>query len=45
MQDIQIESQRDASLRATELVATAVYGVGELFDNYGIGLNSLSSIA
>ena len=45
MQDIQIESQRDASLRATELVATAVYGVGELFDNYGIGLDSLSSIA
>lgn len=45
MQDIQIEQQRDASLRATELVATAVYGKGELFDNYGIAINSLSSIA
>ena len=45
MQDIQIEQQRDASLRATELVATAVYGKGELFDNYGIAIDSLSSIA
>lgn len=44
MQDISIETQRDASLRATELVATAVYGVGELFDSYGIGLNFDSSI-
>jgi len=45
MQDIQIETQRDASLRATELVATAVYGVGELVDAYGIKLNFDSSIA
>lgn len=44
MQDINIETQRDASLRATELVATAVYGAGELFDNYGIGMNFDSSI-
>ena len=28
MQDLKIESQRDASLRADEIVATAVYGVG-----------------
>jgi hypothetical protein len=40
MQDIQIETQRDASLRATELVATATYGVGTLWDTYGIGLDS-----
>lgn len=45
MQDINIETQRDASLRATELVATAVYGVGELFDNYGIPMDFASSIA
>ena len=45
MQDINIETQRDASLRATELVATAVYGVGELFDNYGIPMDFVSSIA
>lgn len=44
MQDIQIETQRDASLRATELVATAVYGVGELYDGYGIKLNFDSSL-
>jgi N4-gp56 family major capsid protein len=44
MQDIAIETQRDASLRATELVATAVYGVGELYDGYGIALNFDSSI-
>ena len=29
MQDLKIESQRDASLRADEIVATAVFGVGE----------------
>ena len=44
MQDINIEVQRDASLRADELVATAVYGVGELFDTYGVELNFDSSI-
>lgn len=44
MQDISIEAQRDASLRATELVATAVYGVGELYDAYGIKLNFDSSL-
>ena len=35
MQDLKIETQRDASLRATEVVATAVYGTGELHDSYG----------
>lgn len=34
--DFQIEPQRDASLRAFELNATAVYGVGELDDSYGV---------
>jgi hypothetical protein len=34
--DFQIETQRDASLRAFELNATAVYGVGELDDSYGV---------
>jgi len=36
--DFQIEPQRDASLRAFELNATAVYGVGELDDSYGVEL-------
>jgi len=44
MQDIKIETQRDASLRADELVATAVYGVGELHDTYGVELHYDSSI-
>ena len=34
--DFQIERQRDASLRGWELNATAIYGVGELEDTYGI---------
>jgi N4-gp56 family major capsid protein len=44
MSDIRIETQRDASLRADELVATAVYGVGELYDGYGVKLQYDSSI-
>jgi len=44
MQDLRIETQRDASLRADEIVATAVYGVGELHDSYGIELLADSSI-
>ena len=44
MQDIKIETQRDASLRADEIVATAVYGVGELHDSYGVELHFDSSI-
>lgn len=40
MQDLKIESQRDASLRADEIVATAVYGVGELHDSYGVKLTA-----
>tara|TARA_B110000503_G_scaffold108136_1_gene161700 strand:+ start:1223 stop:2056 length:834 start_codon:yes stop_codon:yes gene_type:complete len=34
--DFNIEPQRDASLRAFELNATAVYGVGELDDTFGV---------
>jgi len=34
--DFNIEPQRDASNRAWELNATAVYGVGELDDSYGV---------
>ena len=38
MQDIRIATQRDESLRADEVVATAMYGVSELHDTYGIKL-------
>ena len=40
MQDLKIETQRDASLRADEIVATAVFGVGELHDTYGVKLTA-----
>ena len=36
--DFNLEVQRDASLRANELNATAVYGVAELDDDYGVEL-------
>ena len=44
MQDIKVETQRDASLRADEIVATSVYGVGEIHDTYGVELHYDSSI-
>ena len=40
MQDLKLETQRDASLRADEIVATAVYGVGEIHDTYGVKLTA-----
>ena len=36
--DFNLETERDASNRAFELNATAVYGVGELDDSYGVEL-------
>ena len=44
MQGLKIETQRDASLRADEIVATAVYGVGEIHYTYGVELHHDSSI-
>ena len=44
MQDLKIETQREASLRADEIVATAVYGVSELHDSYGIEMLNESVI-
>jgi N4-gp56 family major capsid protein len=45
MQDISIETERNASLRADELVATAVYGVNTLFDTYGCQMTADSTLA
>jgi hypothetical protein len=45
MKDISIELQRDASMRATEVVATAQYGVGELVDAYGVAMSFDSTLA
>ena len=36
MQDIRIESQREATKRGFDLVGSAIYGVGELYDNAGV---------
>lgn len=44
MRDIQIETQRDASLRADEIVATAIYGTGVLYEGYGTALGFDSTI-
>ena len=44
MQGLKVETQRDASLRADEIVATAVYGTGEIHDSYGVELHFDSSI-
>jgi len=42
--DITIETQRDASLRATEIVASMSYAVGELFDLHGVMVTTDASI-
>ncbi len=44
MRDINIEVQRNAMLRGDDLVATAMYGVGELYDAYGVAVTADSSI-
>lgn len=36
--NIRLEEQRDASLRATEIVGSMAYGVSEIFDEYGVGI-------
>jgi len=44
MKDITIETQRESTLRADTITASAVYGVGELIDSYGVELHNLSSL-
>lgn len=36
--DLTLETQRDASLRATEIVASMTYAVGELIDSHGVAI-------
>jgi N4-gp56 family major capsid protein len=36
MKDITIESQRQAAARGFDIVGSAIYGVGELYDNAGV---------
>lgn len=42
--DIQIETQRRASYVGDDVVASAHYGVGELFDTYGVKITADSSL-
>lgn len=42
--DLTIETQRDASLRATEIVASMTYATGELFDGHGVKIITDASI-
>ena len=44
MQDIKIEAQRNALLRGDDLVATAMYGTGKLYEAYGVAMAFDSSI-
>ena len=39
-EEFKVESQRDASLRATELVASIVYGTGVIKDTYGVSVKT-----
>ena len=42
--DINIESQRRASFLGDDIVASAHYGVGELYDGYGVKITADSSL-
>ena len=42
--DINIETQRRASYLGTDVVASAHYGVGEIYDGYGVKVTADSSI-
>lgn len=44
MQDIKIESQRQALLRGDDIIATAIYGKGIVREQYGVEIHSDSSI-
>ena len=42
--DITIETQRRAALLGTDIVGACHFGVGELYDNYGVGVVADSSL-
>ena len=44
LQDIRIETQRNALLRGDDLVASAIYGVGTLYEGYGVAMSFDSTI-
>tara|TARA_A100001201_G_scaffold102178_2_gene87754 strand:+ start:5477 stop:6346 length:870 start_codon:yes stop_codon:yes gene_type:complete len=42
--NIRVETQRDASLRADEIVGSMAYATAELFDEYGVGILGKASL-
>lgn len=44
LQDIKIESQRNALLRGDDLIATAIYGKGIIYEGYGVKVVADSSV-
>ena len=42
-EDFKVETQRDASLRGTEIVASICYGTGVIKNNYGVRVISDSA--
>jgi N4-gp56 family major capsid protein len=44
MQDIRIETQRNALLRGDDLIASAIYGVGTLYEGYGVAMSFDSTV-
>ena len=42
--NIRVETQRDASLRAEEIVGSMAYATAELFDEYGVGILGKASL-
>lgn len=44
LRDINIETQRNALLRGDDIVATAMYGVGVLYEAYGVAVTADSTI-
>jgi len=42
--NIRVESQRDASLRADEIIGSMAYSTAELFDEYGVGVLGKASL-
>ena len=42
--NIRVESQRDASLRADEIIGSMAYNTAEIFDEYGVGILGKASL-
>lgn len=42
--NIRVESQRDASLRADEIIGSMAYNTAEIFDQYGVGILGKASL-